>query len=217
MLKPIISITEAASFVKQGSSLMVGGFLGVGSPECIISAIVETGVEELFLIANDTSVDGKPLARLVELKRVKKAIASHIGTNSFSDKYMHEGIMEIEIVPLGTLTERIRAHGYGLGGFLTPTGVGTLVEQGKQKINVDGKDYLLELPIGADVAIVKAWKADLMGNLVYRKSARNCNPLVASAGKITIAEVEHIVDVGEIDPEDVHTPGIFVNYLVQSN
>jgi acetate CoA/acetoacetate CoA-transferase alpha subunit len=215
IMAKIISAAEAAGKIKDGMTVMVGGFLACGTPLGLVEELLAQGTQELTLVCNDTSFPDRGVGKLVVNKQFKKVIVSHIGTNPETGRQMNAGELDVELAPQGTLAERIRAAGFGLGGILTPTGVGTLVEQGKQKISLNGRDYLLELPIPADVALVKAWKADKAGNLVYRKSARNFNPLMASAGKTVIVEAEQIVEIGEIDPDQVMTPGIFVHYLVQ--
>jgi len=222
IFKPIISATDAAAKIKEGNSLMVGGFLNCGSPHTIICALKDNSVKNLTLISNDTAIHdfktGKVtgVGYLVQARLFKKIIASHIGTNQETQRQMNAGETEVELVPQGTLAEQIRAGGAGLGGFLTPTGIGTEVADGKQVIVVAHRPFLLELPLKADVAIIKARKADKAGNLVFNGTARNFNPLMASAAAIVIAEVEEIVEVGEIDPDDVHTPSIFVDFLVKA-
>jgi len=196
-------------------TVMIGGFLAVGTPEVLISEVLSKGVTGLTVIGNDTGFPDKGIGRLIVAKRVKKVLASHVGTNPETGRQMNAGETEVVLVPQGTLAEQVRAAGAGLGGILTPTGVGTVVEEGKQKITIDGKDYLLELPLHADFALIKAHKADEKGNLVYRRSARNFNPLMAMAAKVVVAEVEEIVAVGELDPDEVVTPGLFVTYLVK--
>lgn len=214
-MSEIISLKDAAARVESGSSVMVGGFLACGSPENLLAEVLANDVDDLTIIANDTSYPDKGIGQLVASGNVKKVIASHIGTNPDTGKKMHDGSMEVELVPQGTLAERIRIGGAGLGGFLTPTGVGTIVEEGKKVIESEGQEYLLELPLKGDVALVKAWKADKKGNLVYRKSARNFNPLIAKACETVIVEAEEIVEVGELDPDQVVTPSIFVDYIVR--
>jgi len=221
--KPIISAADAAGKIKDGNSLMVGGFMGCGSPHTIILALKEKGKKNLTLISNDTAIHNfktdtiTGLAHLVQGKMFSKIIASHIGANQETQRQMNEGETYVELVPQGTLAEQIRAGGAGLGGFLTPTGLGTEVATGKQIILVDHHSFLLELPLKADVAIIKAKKADKAGNLVYNGTARNFNPLMANAAAIVIAEVEEIVETGEIDPNDVHTSSIFIDFLVIAN
>ncbi len=211
----IISLAEAMEKVEDGMTVMIGGFLAVGTPEKLVDAVLAKNVKNLTVIANDTALPDKGIGKLVVNKQLKKVIVSHIGTNPETGRQMHAGEIEVVLVPQGTLAEQIRAGGFGLGGILTPTGVGTPVEKGKQKLTIDGRDYLLELPLKADVALIRAAKADTAGNLVFRKSARNFNPLMASAAKVTIVEAQEIVEAGMIDPDEVMTPGIFVTYLVQ--
>lgn len=201
---------------QDGMSLMVGGFGGVGNPPTLIRGILAKGVREITLISNDTAFPEIGVGRLVTHRRVKKLITSHIGSNPNAGAQMTAGELEVEFCPQGILAERIRAGGVGLGGILSDIGIGTIVEQGKQTLCVNGKTYLVETPLTADVAIVHAKRADRFGNLVYESSARNFNPLVAMAGTITIAEADEIVEPGELDPEAVVTPGVFVDLVVQS-
>lgn len=211
----VISIAEAVDMVQDGMSIMVAGFWGVGTPEALVDALVDKGVKNLTGIAISTALEDKGIGKLVKNRQFKKLFVSYIGRNPSTMQQYEEGTLEIEFVPQGTLAERIRAGGFGMGGFLTPTGVGTEIEQGKQRIAVDGRDYLLEKPLKADIAILKAHKADKSGNLIYRKAARNTNPLMAAAAAITIVLVDEIVETGMIDPDDVMTPGVFIDYLVQ--
>lgn len=211
----VISPAQAASWVKDGDTVMIGGFLGNGTPHSIIDALLETSVKDLTVIANDTSYPEFGIGRLVMADKVKALIASHIGTNPGTGQRMNSGAMQVELVPQGTLAERIRSAGAGLGGVLTPTGVGTSVEEGKEHITIDGRVFLLEKPLFARIALLYAKKADMAGNLVYSHSARNFNPPMATAADIVIVEAEEIVEEGAIDPDHVHTPGIFVDYLVQ--
>jgi acetate CoA/acetoacetate CoA-transferase alpha subunit len=218
--KPIMKAEEAVKQIKDGSVIMVGGFMGCGTPLSLVNALDKQGTKDLTLICNDTAIYNPDknlvtgVAPLVVDKRFKKIIASHIGTNRETGRQMNAGETEVQLVPQGTLAEKIRAAGFGLGGFLTPTGVGTEVENGKQIIEVNGKKYLLELPLFADFALLKAKKADKAGNLIYSKSARNFNPIMATAAKVVIAEVDEIVEIGELDPDDIVTPFIFVSILV---
>lgn len=220
--KPILTPAEAAAKVREGDTLMVGGFLACGSPHTLIQALKEKGTDQLTLVCNDTAAHDLKSGRitgvghLVARRQFKKIIASHIGLNQETQRQMNAGETEVELVPQGTLAERVRAAGAGLGGFLTPTGIGTEVEAGKNRILVDNRAYLLELPLKADVAFIKAKKADKAGNLVYAATARNFNPLMATAAATVVAEVEEIVEIGEIDPNDVHTPSIFVDALVRA-
>ena len=214
-MSKIISIDEAIGKIENAMTLMIGGFLGVGTPEKLVEGVLARNVQDLTVIANDTAFPDKGIGKLVVNRQLKKVIVSHIGTNPETGRQMNAGELKVELVPQGTLAEQIRAGGFGLGGMLTPTGVGTLVEQGKQKITIAGREYLLELPLKADVALIKAAKADKAGNLVFRKAARNFNPLMASAAAVVIVEAQEIVETGLIDPDEVMTPGIFVTYLVQ--
>jgi acetate CoA/acetoacetate CoA-transferase alpha subunit len=216
-VEKIRSIKDAVERIKDGMTVMVGGFLGVGTPEALVDALVAKGVKNLTVICNDSAFPDRGIGKLIVNKQIKKLITSHIGTNPETGRQMNEGETEVELVPQGTLAERIRAAGAGLGGILTPTGVGTIVEQGKKKLEINGKEYLLELPIKADIALLKAEKADKKGNLIYRKSARNFNPIMATAADFVIVQVDEIVDVGEIDPDDVMTPGIFVDMIVRGD
>ena len=211
------SLQEACAMIPDGASVMIGGFMGVGSPERLIDELVRQGKRRLTVIANDTAWPGRGIGKLVDAGLVSRTIASHIGLNPETQRQMIAGSMEVDLVPQGTLIERIRAAGYGLGGVLTPTGVGTVVEEGKQRIEVEGKSYLLETALRADFALVHAFLADYLGNLSYALTARNFNPIMATAAKVTIAEVEHLVEPGAIDPDTVVTPGIFVRHVVVSS
>lgn len=209
------SLDEAVELVEDGMTVMIGGFLGVGAPERIIDKLIEKGVKDLTLIANDTAFNEVNYGKLVVNKMVKKVITSHIGTNSETGRQMNAGEIEVVLTPQGTLAEQIRAAGAGLGGVITPTGVGTVVEEGKQTITIDGRKFLVEKPLHADVALLRAKKADTSGNLMYDKSARNFNPLMAMAADTVIVEADEIVEAGQLDPECVVTPHIFVNILVE--
>ena len=200
--------------IPNGASLLIGGFMGVGTPERLVDEIVRQGKRDLSVIANDTAMPGTGIGKLVSAKLVRKAIVSHIGLNPETQQQMIAGEMSVELVPQGTLIERIRAGGYGLGGILTPTGIGTVVEEGKRKIDVDGKEYLLELPLRADFALIQTFLADYLGNLAYALTARNFNPIIAMAGATVIAVADHIVPVGLIAPDHVVTPAPLVDYLV---
>lgn len=206
---------EAVKHFADNQVLMIGGFLGTGTPESLVEGLLAKGVKGLTVIANDTAFPQKGVGQLVVSKQVSKVIVSHIGTNQETGRQMNAGELEVELVPQGTLAERIRCAGAGLGGVLTPTGVGTMVETGKEKITRNDKTYLLELPLKADIALIKAWKADENGNLVYRRSARNFNPLMAMAAEYVIVEAEELVESGSIDPDEVMTPGVFVNMVIQ--
>lgn len=215
-MKKLITIEEAVSKVKDGATVMVGGFLAAGSPNRIIDALAASGVKDLTIICNDSAFPDRGLGQLVVNRQVKKLIVSHIGTNPETGNQMNAGELEVEFVPQGTLAERIRAKGAGLGGVLTRTGMGTLVAEGKPTVEVDGVEYLLEKPLGADIALIGATVSDEEGNLYYRGTTRNFNPLMASAADLVIAETEELVKTGEIAPDDVHTPGIFVDYVCVS-
>jgi len=214
MNKKKLDLNHIVNHLCDGMSIMFGGFMGIGSPPRIIEAILDSNVKDLTLIGNDTAFVNTGVGPLITNNRVKKVIASHIGLNPETGKRMIAGEMDVELVPQGTLVERIRCGGAGLGGFLTPTGIGTIVEEGKQKLTVNGVEYLVELPLKADLAIVYASKADKAGNLVYRLTTRNFNPLVAMAGNVVIAEAREMVEVGAINPEDVMTPAALVDYIV---
>ena len=209
-----ISAEEAVTKIEDGASLLVGGFMAVGTPERIIDEIVRQGKHELTIIANDTASPGVGIGKLIGAKLVRKVIASHIGLNPETQEQMMGGGLIVDLVPQGTLIERIRAGGYGLGGVLTPTGVGTEVENDKQKIQVKGQTYLVEVALRADFALVHAFLADYFGNLSYALTARNYNPIVAMAGDTVIATAEHIVPVGVIAPDHVMTPAPVVDYLI---
>lgn len=212
----LITAKDAATMIKPGSRIAIGGFLAAGAPETIIDALVEQKVGDLHIIVIASDWEDRGIGKLVVNHLVKSAQVSHLGTNRTIQAQMNAGEIAIELVPQGTLMERVRAFGAGLGGVLTPTGLGTVVEEGKQIIHSDGKDYILEPAIASDFAIIRAHKADKMGNLTFSKTSRNSNPIMAMAGKITIAEVDEIVEIGELDPEMVVCPGVFVNYLVMT-
>ena len=208
------TLQEAVAKIPNGASLMIGGFMGVGTPESVIDELLRQGKRDLTVIANDTALPGVGIGKLVTANAVRKVIASHIGLNPETQKKMLAGDIEVELIPQGTLIERIRAGGFGLGGFLTPTGVGTVVEEGKRKLEVDGREYLLELPLHADFALVQAFLADYLGNLTYALTARNFNPVMAMAADTVIVDAEHIVPVGMISPDHVMTPAPVVDYVV---
>ena len=212
--KPVMSAAEAADYVKEGSTVMVGGFNYGGIPYSLVDAILEKGTGGLTMISNDTAYEDVGHGKLVKNGRVKKVIASHVGLNKSTGRLFNEGKLELELVPQGTFVERIRAGGFGLGGFLTPTGVGTAAQEGKRVIEINGKQYILELPLRADVALIRAYHADRNGNLVYFGTNRNFNPVMATAAAMVIAEVDAIVENGSINPNDVVTPGILVDVLV---
>ncbi|WEF34088.1 CoA transferase subunit A [Pseudoduganella chitinolytica] len=203
-----------AGIVQDGQTIAVGGFGLCGIPEALIAALRDSGVKGLTAISNNAGVDGFGLGQLLETRQIRKMVASYVGENKeFARQYL-AGELELEFTPQGTLAEKLRAGGAGIPAFFTKTGVGTIVAEGKEIREFDGEQYVMERSLVADVALVKAWKADKAGNLVYRKTARNFNPNVAAAGKITVVEVEELVEVGKIDPDEVHTPGIFVHRIV---
>ncbi|MGO0060555.1 CoA transferase subunit A [Brevibacillus fluminis] len=212
----VVTIEEALAHFHDGMTLMTGGFGGVGNPPTLIQGILDKGVKDITLISNDTAFPHIGVGQLVTQKRVKKVIASHIGSNPNAGAQMTAGELEVEFCPQGILAERVRAGGVGLGGILSDIGIGTIAEKGKQIVQVGDKQFLLETPLTAEVAIVHAKKADRYGNLVFDTSARNFNPLVAMAGEFTIVEADEIVETGDINPEEIVTPGVFVNMIVQS-
>ena len=209
-----VSISDAVALIPDGAILMIGGFMGVGTPERLIDELVRQGKRNLTVIANDNAMPGRGIGKLVDAGLVANTIASHIGLNPETQKQMIAGKMKVDLVPQGTLVERIRAGGAGLGGVLTPTGVGTIVEEGKQRIEVNGKAYLLETALRAEFALLGAFLADYTGNLTYALTTRNFNPVMAMAADITIATADHVVPVGLIPPDQVVTPAPLVDYLV---
>jgi len=215
-MNKIVQWSEIAPMFQDGMSVMFGGFMGVGTPQGIVAALLKSGVSDLTLIGNDTAMPEVGVGPLVSSGKVAKVIVSHIGTNPITGKKMIAGELDVDLVPQGTLIERIRCGGSGLGGVLTPTGVGTVVEEGKTKMAVGGKEYLLELPLRANVAIIKAKRADRAGNLVYERAARNFNPVIAFAADLVIVEVDELVEIGEIDPDLVMTPAALVDKIVLS-
>jgi acetate CoA/acetoacetate CoA-transferase alpha subunit len=212
-MSKLISQETIAKLVADEMTVAIGGFLAVGTPETIIQTLVSKKAQKLTVIGNDTGYPDKGIGKLIVNRQVKKAIVSHIGTNPETGKQMNNGDLEIELVPQGTLAERIRCGGAGLGGVLTATGLGTLVAQNKTVLTVQGREYLLEEPLRADVALLKAAKADTSGNLICRRAARNFNPVMAMAADLVIAEVDEVVETGQIDPDEVSIPGIFVDYI----
>jgi acetate CoA/acetoacetate CoA-transferase alpha subunit len=214
-LRTALSPARAAALVPDGAVVMIGGFMGVGSPHRVIQALVERGARALTIIANDTARPGVGIGKLITAGCIKKVIASHIGTNPETQKQMLAGTLDVDLVPQGTLVERIRAGGAGLGGVLTPTGVGTLAAEGARVIEVDGVHYLLATPLKADVALIAARSADYSGNLVYSLTARNFNPLMALAAACVIAESNEVVPLGVLAPDAIHTPGVLVDHLIE--
>ena len=213
-MNKIKEINEVIEYINDGMTLMIGGFMAIGTPEILIDAILEKGIKELTIIANDTGLLDKGIGKLVVNKRVKKVIASHIGLNPETGRQMNAKELIVDLVPQGTLAEQIRCGGAGIGGFLTETGVGTIVEEGKEKIKIGDKEYLLELPLRADIALIRGSIVDKSGNVFYNASTRNFNSLMATAADLVIVGAEKIVEVGELDPNYVMTPGIFVDYIV---
>jgi acetate CoA/acetoacetate CoA-transferase alpha subunit len=209
-----IPLEKAVAMIPDGASVMIGGFMGIGTPERLIDELTRQGKRDLTIIANDTAAPGKGIGKLITANVVKKAIVSHIGLNPETQKKMIGGEIEVELTPQGSLIERIRAAGYGLGGVLTPTGVGTLAEEGKIKMEVDGKQYLLETPLRADFALMEAFLSDYFGNLVYALTSRNFNPVIAMAATTIIVDAAHIVPVGMISPDHVVTPAVLVDYVI---
>ncbi|WP_273320038.1 CoA transferase subunit A [Vallitalea guaymasensis] len=213
-MNKLVSKDDLKPLLKDGSVIMVGGFLGCGTPETIIDLIIEMGIKDLTIIGNDTSYEDKGIGRLIVNRQVKKVITSHIGTNPVTGELMNSGELEVELSPQGTLIERIRAGGFGLGGVLTPTGVGTLVEEGKDIIKVKDKEYLLEMPLRADIAIVRGSVVDKFGNTIYKGTTRNFNPMIAMAADTVIVEAEELVETGELDKDSIITPGVVVDYII---
>lgn len=214
-MREAIPAAAAAELIPDGSTLLIGGFMGVGSPPRIIDALVAAGRKDLTVVANDTAMPGRAIGKLVSAGAIRKAIVSHIGLNPETQAKMISGEMEVELVPQGTLVERIRAGGVGLGGVLTATGIGTPVEDGKEKVEVQGKQYLLELPIRGDFALIAASRADYVGNLEFSLTAHNFNPVMALAADTVIAEPTSIVPVGVIPPDAVKTPGVLIDHLIE--
>jgi 3-oxoacid CoA-transferase subunit A len=215
--KVLASAAEAVARIPDGATIMMGGFGLCGIPETLIDALRARGTRGLTVISNNAGVDDFGIGVLLRARQVRKMISTYVGENKEFERQFLTGELEVELVPQGTFAERIRAGGAGVAGFFTPTGYGTLVAEGKETRVIDGKPYVLEAPLKADFAFVKAWKGDRMGNLVYRKTARNFNPVMATAAAVTVAEVEHLVEPGELDPDHVVTPGIFVRYILEGD
>lgn len=213
--KVVAGAEEAIRDIADGNTLMLGGFGLCGIPENCIAALVKKGVKDLTCIANNAGVDDFGIGLLLQTRQVKKMISSYVGENVEFERQLLSGELEVELIPQGTLATRCMAAGYGMPAIFTPAGVGTEVAEGKEVRNFNGKDYLLEYAFEADFALVKAWKGDTAGNLIFRSTSRNFNPVMATAGKITIAEVEHLVEAGELDPDHIHTPGIYVHRIFQ--
>lgn len=217
MDKTISGAEEAISSITDGATLMMGGFGLCGIPENLIAALRDKGTKDLVIISNNAGVDDFGIGLLLQKRQVRKMISTYVGENDLFEKQVLEGILELELVPQGTFAERIRAGGVGIPAFYTPTGYGTIIADNKEEREFDGRKYILETALTADYSFVKAWKGDSMGNLIYRKTARNFNPMIASAGKVTIAEVEELVPPGELNPDCIHTPGIFVQHIFQGS
>jgi acetate CoA/acetoacetate CoA-transferase alpha subunit len=215
MKKKIISRADFVAKIPNGASILVGGFMNIGTAESIIDEMLKTDVKDLTIICNDAGLPGVGVGKLIDAGKVKKLIASHIGLNPIAGQKMTSGEMEVELIPQGTLAERIRIGGAGLGGFLTPTGIGTIVQEGKQIIEVDGRNYILEKPLKADFAFLLGHVVDKKGNVVYSKTTRNFNPLMATAAECVVVEARKVVEIGDIDPDHIITPHIFVDYIVE--
>ena len=215
MKSKVVTVEQAMEHCFDGMTVMLPGFVNCGVPETLIEGLMEKGVKDLNVISNNTSVKGRGIGLLVHADRIKHITCSHIGNNVETVEKVVAGEINVTFTPQGTLCERMRAGGAGIGGILTPTGLGTPMQEGKEVIEVNGKKYILELPLHADVALIHAWKADKMGNLVYRRTARNFNPIMATAADFVIVEAEEIVEVGELDPDMIHTPGAVVDLIVQ--
>jgi 3-oxoacid CoA-transferase subunit A len=215
MNKVLPDADAAAAIIPDGASILMGGFGLCGTPDNLIQALHDRGTKDLTIISNNAGIDDVSLGILLATRQIRKMIATYVGENKEFERQYLSGELEVELVPQGTFSERIRAAGAGIGGFFTPTAYGTIIAEGKETRTIDGKHYVFEYPLSADFAFVKAWKGDRIGNLVYRRTARNFNPMMATAGRITIAEVEQLVEPGDINPDHVMTPGIYVNYVVQ--
>ena len=214
-MKQATRIADAAAMIPDGASVMIGGFMAIGSPERLVTELARCGRRGLTVIANDTARPGIGIGKLIEKKCVKRLIVSHIGANPETQQQMLSGAIDVELVPQGTLAERIRAGGFGLGGVITPTGVGTLAAEGKQTIEIDGQTFLVERPLRADFALLHAWQSDYYGNLTYSLTARNFNPLMAMAANTVLAEADQIVPIGAISPDEIQTSGVLVDYLLE--
>ena len=215
MKKKIITRADFVAKIPNGASILVGGFMNIGTAESIIDEMLKTDVKDLTIICNDAGLPGVGVGKLIDAGKVKKLIASHIGLNPIAGQKMTSGELEVELVPQGTLAERIRIGGAGLGGFLTPTGIGTIVQEGKQILEVDGRNYILEKPLKADFAFLLGHVVDKKGNVVYSKTTRNFNPLMATAAECVVVEARKVVEIGDINPDHIITPHIFVDYIVE--
>ena len=215
MDKVLPSAEKAVEQIPDGATIMMGGFGLCGIPENLIKALHARGTRHLTVISNNAGVDEFGAGMLLKARQIRKVIGTYVGENKEFERQALAGEIEVELVPQGTFSERIRAGGAGIGGFFTPTGYGTIIAEGKETREIDGRHYVLEMPLRADFAFVKAWRGDRVGNLVYRKTARNFNPIMATAARVTIAEVEHLVEPGELEPDAIVTPGVFVRYVLQ--
>lgn len=212
-MKKAATAQQLEHLLHDGMSIMIGGFMATGAPEKLIDLLIDNDIKDITLISTDTGSPGKGVSRLIAEKRVSKLYASHIGTNPETGKQMNEGVLDVELVPQGSLAERIRSAGAGLGGVLTPTGLGTIIAEDKQLVTVDGKDYLLEKPLKADLAFIRGSIVDERGNVFYAKTTQNFNPLMATAAETVVVQAESIVELGGIQPEAVHTPSLYVDYI----
>ncbi len=214
-MKKIITAQEAASLINDEASIMIGGFISCGAPDKLVDALAQTNVKNLTMIVNDTSIPNVDKGKLIANKKVKKLIAAHIGLNSETGRQMHAGELDVELIPMGTLIEKIRAKGTGLGGFLTPTGVGTIIEENRETMEVDGKKYIFEKPLGADFALIYGTKVDKFGNASFYGTTQNLNTVMATAAETVIIQADELVD--ELDPNEVVIPGLFIDYIVVNN
>src|SRR5687768_2921104 len=215
MNKVLATADEAVAVIQDGASIMMGGFGLCGIPEHLIAALHRRGTKNLTVISNNAGIDQFGVGPLLHARRIRKMIATYVGENKEFERQFLAKEIEVELVPQGTFAERMRAAGAGIGGFFTPTGAGTLIAEGKESRVINGRTFILEAPLHADYAFVKAWKGDRLGNLVYRKTSRNFNPMMATAARYTVAEVEELVEAGQLDPDGIHTPGIFVKHIVR--
>ncbi|MGL6108008.1 3-oxoacid CoA-transferase subunit A [Romboutsia sp.] len=216
-MNKVVNLDTVKELLKDDITIMIGGFLGCGTPESLIDVVIESNIQNITIIANDTAFVDKGIGRIIVNNQVKSVIASHIGTNTETGRLMNEGKIEVELSPQGTLIERVRAGGYGLGGVLTPTGVGTLVEKDKHRLTIDGKQYLLEMPLRADLALVKGNIVDDFGNTIYLGTTKNFNPMIAMASDLVVVEADEIVECGTLNKDMIMTPGVIVDYIVRGD
>lgn len=214
MKNKLVTLEEVTKMIKDDTKILLGGFATIGTPERLVDAVIESNAQNLTVVCNDSGFEGHGLSRIVAKKQVGHLIASHIGMNPETARQMNAGEMKVTLVPQGTLAERIRAAGAGLGGVLTTTGLGTEIQDGKEVIHIEGKDYLLELPLRGDIALLRGSVVDKMGNIYYKGTTQNFNPLMATAAEIVVVEAEELVEVGEIEPEMIMTPGVLVDYIL---